>query len=126
MKNKLLSTNRTLLRVTLLKPFRDLKIKCFTDSSNQTLEQFSSIKGYYLIKTPSNSLYPALSLEEELKKHYKKIFEQELSEVGIPRDHWPDINDFKEFNTYINVDFLSLIADFGEGSIKNIETILDD
>lgn len=122
--SKLLSTNRTLLRITPLSPLRDIKIECFPESKKQTLEQFRSIPGYYLMDTPSEPGWQETIREKELKRISAKIFAQELSELGIPNKKWPNINDFNEFKRCFEVDYLALIADLGTGPIITKEVAL--
>ena len=125
MKKILLNTNRVLIKVTPQAEFRKLKIKCFPECINQSLEQFSLFSGFYLINKPFNSLTPTITVEEELKRFSNKIFAQELSEMGIPVMHWPNIEDYQVFREFLDVEFLDLIADFGDGCIENHKTLLE-
>lgn len=113
------NTNKILLQVTLLAPFYELRNSCFPALSSQTLEQFSSYKGYYLNDSISGFGDQEKLREIALSKISSKIFSQELSEIGIPTENWPDIENFYLFKEYIKVDYLCLIADFGENKIEN-------
>ncbi len=115
------NTNKTLLKVTLLAPLRELKIKCFPQTANQTFEEFSSMHGYYLIDVPLKEGYQEPIRDKAIEKISAKIFNSELTELGIPPAMWPNIHDYDQFKRYFKIEFLSLIADFGTDPIVTNE-----
>jgi len=117
----LLATNKTLLKITLLAPLRDLRIRIFPELEAQTLNQFSSLHGYYLMDTPVEEGFQAPIWEREIAKISGKIFRQELSELGIPHGCWPPVDDYEEFKKHIAVERLALIADLGQKGLKTTE-----
>ncbi|MBN4055201.1 hypothetical protein JYU12_00495 [bacterium AH-315-K03] len=116
-----LATNRTLLRVTLLAPLRELKIKCFPDSSGQTLEQFSSMPGFYLMGMPNEEGWQEPIREKAVQQIAAKIFNSELSGLGIPVEAWPNIHDYSEFKKHLKIEHLALMADLGTGPVVTKE-----
>jgi hypothetical protein len=117
----LLATNKTLLKVTLLAPLRDLRNSLWPKLAAQTLDQFSSFHGYYLMDTPVEEGIQEPIWEREIAKISGRIFRQELSELGIPPEHWPAVDDYQEFKKHIAVERLALIADLGEKELKTTE-----
>lgn len=122
----LLATNKTLLRITLLAPLRDLRIRIWPELEAQTLEQFSRSHGYYLMDTPAEEGPQEPIWERETAKISGRIFRQELSELGIPPEYWPAVDDYEEFKKHIAVERLALIADLGEQELKTTEVASDE
>jgi len=116
-----LKTNKTLLKVTPLAPLHDLINRAYPDRPSDTLEEFSSRPGYYLIDAPTEVGWQALILERELRKVSERIFRQELCELSIPPDIWPSVDDFDVFRGHIKVETLALIADLGDAQIETTE-----
>ncbi|MGH1486953.1 MAG: hypothetical protein ACRBCI_12095 [Cellvibrionaceae bacterium] len=116
-----LSTNKTLLKITPLVAFRDLKIKCFPESESQTLEQLQSMPGYYLMDTPRQEGYQEPIRQKAVREISTRIFNQELTETGIALENWPNIYDFDEFKKYFKVEHLALIADLGKVPLETKE-----
>jgi hypothetical protein len=119
-KPQLISTNRIILKVTPLSTLRDIKVACFPETSAQTYEEVSSTSGYYLIDAVRGP-GPVKQLQERVvEQTAPSIFRQELSEMGIPVEKWPDVNDYEKFKQCFLVEQLALIADLGEEPIENI------
>lgn len=121
---KLLNTNKTLLKVTPLAPFHELKVSCFPECASQTLEQFSSMPGYYLMDNPLEQGWQPNIEQNALQKISERVFSQELSEQSIPIESWPNVNDFNEFQRYFKVEQLALIADLGSEPLVTREVKL--
>ena len=71
--------------------------------------------------TPKEQGLQAPIWEREFRKIANQIFRQELSELAIPPDHWPDVDDFDVFTKHIAIEPLALIADLGEEPLKTVE-----
>lgn len=121
--SKILSTNRTLLRVTPLAPLRDLRIACFPEYEKQTLAQLQSMPAYYLMDNPLGEGFQEPLKEKAVSRISSTIFNQELSEMAIPCDRWPDIEDYNVFKDYFKVDHLALTADLGSGPVVTSEVL---
>ena len=64
--------------------------------------------------------------ERELSKISGKIFRQELSEVGIPPEYWPEVDNYEEFKKYVAVERFALIADLGENNLETTEVSIKE
>ncbi|MEL7316920.1 MAG: hypothetical protein AAFN08_18570, partial [Cyanobacteria bacterium J06559_3] len=109
---------------TLLSPLQELKVECFPETESQTLEQFSSMPGYYLIDAPQEPGWQELIRQNAVKKIFARIFIQELSELGIPTEKWPDVHSFEAFERCFKVEHLALIADLGVEPLITKESAL--
>jgi hypothetical protein len=119
--HKELFTNRWLVQVSLLAPFRELKIQCTPSYESQTLEQFSAIQTYYLMDKPVESGWQPTIEENALRAIFRKIFVQELIGCDIPEEQWPDITSFEMFKKFVKTELLILGADFGKSKLVNNE-----
>ncbi len=104
------SINRS---VAIIKPKQP-----FLDWLNSVLEDKSTIE-----KLREDCLAILLPSEEEdsqklIKKHYKKIFEEELFSWCADDALWPQNKSYKRFLTWFEVEIHSIVMDAGDNRIK--------
>ena len=118
----ILATNRTLIRIKFQEPIHHLRARCFPElpdylSFRKPSEKSPSDIGYYLMDSPRGFGEQAPLHMASLAEIAPKIFSQELSELAIPNEMWPDVDDFSEFKRHFSIQFLPLIADLGSGPV---------
>ena len=120
-KHQGLFTNKWIVQVSLRENFRKLKVECTPEYKNQTLEQFCLPKTYYLMDKVVESGWQESIEEKSIAEISAKIFTQELINLDIPEDMWPEVSNFEIFNKFIRTKLLILGADFGKSKITNKE-----
>ena len=71
---------------------------------------------------PSVYLIPEVEdLEAWLRKHYRVMFEEELSSWDTREEHWPEDRSFDAFLRFFHLIFASSVVDLGKGKIVREE-----
>jgi len=84
--------------------------------------------GYFVVDAPSAKVpleeepfIPAQARHEIKQGWFSRVFESELSEMGLPVELWPDTSSIEAFDAFLLVEYHPLIADFGEHPLKTLQ-----
>jgi len=102
--------NRTSITVTFKKPFIDWNNNLTPDLP--VSENMIGESSTYLIPEDFNDA------EKLLKKHFKKIFKNELFMMWEDENDWPVNRSFKVFNEWFSVEISSFVYDIGKQNLK--------
>lgn len=76
--------------------------------------------GFFLVPSPSSKVggtetaFEPEGVRENLTESwFRKVFESELAELGLPAYAWPDTSNLELFRSFFSVTHHPLIADFG-------------
>jgi len=109
------SINRTLLIVTPKKPFFDWSNSMERSVPNSIPE--SEYRSAYLIPEKYNET----NYTPFVKKHFLKMFEEELVSEYIHSEFWPKKRDYKTFNEWFEVQACDIVYDLSKEPLVSEE-----
>ena len=110
--------NRSLVVVKPRQPYVDWANSFMDDDEAQNIASFHRDCNVYLI----DEIEEDGDEERNLKKIYRRIFEEELYAWMTDENVWPEKRDYPTFRTWFDVTFHSLVFDLGNNRLQTEES----
>jgi len=113
----ILSSGKRLVAVWGTDAFCELLRRSRPSAAIPSVGELYAARSYYALEPSSIRLsgggtVGAVDRRDELIKVFPAIFRSELADAAVPKDHWPETDNFCEFQRFFNVEHNALVADF--------------